>query len=413
VIDNPDWKLILQTATDIQTVVEIYDSDASPTDEGFYPGDAIALYSTVSGISFDGFDYTRLVSSIGGITRTITKQANNASVTFSNVSRDISTFEFTTGFEGLIMVIRTISVSNWTTDLDLCQILFAGRCEKPTSGDKNSLTVTANWILGGIEVQIPRRRFTNYDQEGRTASDANFEGFLFMPEEGTITYSTRVKRGGFLGLLGFKKTVKNTLSYSSHSDLDANKYVPEIFGNAQILLAHIAYEDVGAELRGRSAASEGEIYDITNARAVQSLLAFEGDYSVFKGKTGAANSLGGLETNPWPGNPSPYNHYYSKTSGIIWHASNSDVSVDEPAPDVAALISGRLVTIPDASGEWTNTGQFSMDPAAQTRFVITSADYFKLDESWIEPDDFTEGYNFNREQITALTTNDFVFLVAG
>jgi len=229
-IDNAALATILETATDISTVCEIYDADAVPSDDGLDPVDALDCFAAVEGITFRTREYKQLVSSFGTIKRTITKETNNASVTFSNISREISDFEFTNGFEGLIMIIRLISRS-LSTDLTDSQILFTGRCEKPTSGTKASLTVTAKFIVGSVDVMCPRRKFTKEDQAGRVTTDPEFEGFLFIPQYGTTTYSVREKRGGILGLLGFKKTVQKTLAYSSFSDLDANKSVPEVFGS--------------------------------------------------------------------------------------------------------------------------------------------------------------------------------------
>jgi hypothetical protein len=298
-LENDDLQNILATATDMSVVCEIYGADETPTVDGFDPDDAIGCFATISGITFAGVEYQRLVKSFGKINRKITAESNTATVEFSNVSREISTFEFNHGFEGLIMVIRLISRS-LSTSLAKSEILFTGRCEKPKSGNKDSLSVSATWILGGQEVKIPRRKFAKEDPEGRVESDPEFEGFLFMPQYGTVSYSVRVKRGGILGIFGFKKTVQKTLAYSSHSDLDANKPIPEVLGRSQLLLTHIAYADVGTELRMRSAACEGEISDIQNLRAIETRLALIGDSSFTPGSVGAANDLPG--SVPWPGN---------------------------------------------------------------------------------------------------------------
>lgn len=403
-IDNNAWRDILLSATDLSTVVEIYDSDATPADNGFDPNDAIQCFAAVAGITFMGVDYTRLITKIGSINRKITAEKNTATVEFSNLDNTAANFEFNNGFEGLIMVIRLISRAS-SVDQDTSQVLFTGRCEKPKSGNRKALSVTATWILGGLEVEIPRRKFVAEDQEGRVDTDPEFEGFEFMPQYGTVGYSVRVKRGGILGFFGFKKTVQKTLAYSSHSDLDSNKSVPEVLGRSQILLTHIAYIDVGSNIRIRSAACEGEIYDIQNARSVQSLLPLSAtNYVETMGLVGAANAI--AATWPGPGN-------YSRTAGIAGQCSNTAVDVDEPAPDIAAVILGRLMTIPDGSGDWVTTDEWTDNAAAHTRFVLTSDDYFKLDENWIEDPDFNEAYQFNDENIIDRSLTDFVFVVAG
>lgn len=404
-IDNPTWAAILATATDFSVVCEIYDADTVPTSDGFDPNDAIDCFAAVAGVSFFGVDYKCLVKKFGSVNRKLNTESNTASVDFCNLSNEIAQFEFAHGFEGLIKVIRLISRAQ-SVDLDTSQILFTGRCEKPTSGNKSSLSVKATWILGGTEVQIPRRKFSKEDQEGRTETDPEFEGFLFMPQYGTSTYSTRIKRGGILGFFGFKKTVQKTLSYSSHSDLDANRPLPEVFGVAQLLLQHIAYDDVGSYIRLRSAACEGEIFDIVNARSLDSRLPLDsgGWYAEALGLVGALN----VDDPAWvaPGN-------YSRTAYIRSRALNSAVDEVEPAPDIAAVIYGRLMTIPDGSGDWVLDGEFTDNGTAHTRFVITSGDYYNLDANWIEDADAYESYQFNNEFIIDRSLTDFIFTVEG
>jgi hypothetical protein len=406
-IDNAAWANILATATDLSVVCEIYSSDAVPGDDGFDPITSISCFAAVSGISLFGVDYKCLVKKFGNVNRKLGPESNTASVEFSNISREISQFEFDNGFEGLIKVIRLVSRSQ-STSLDLSQILFTGRCEKPESGDKSSLTVKSNWILGGFsgaDVQIPRRKFTKEDQEGRVSADPEFEGFLFIPQYGTTTYSVRVKRGGIAGFFGLHKTVQKTLAYSSYSDLDATRPIPEVFGISQLLGQHIGYDDIGTNIRIRSAVCEGEISHFARARSTNALLPLSGtNYHETFGKIGVLNLIG----SSWvaPGN-------YSRTACIVGQCTNSAVEVIEPAPDIAIVVYGRLVTVPDGSGDWVTTGTFSNNATAHTRFILTSQDYFKLDEAWIEDDDAYESYQFNDEFIIDRSLSDFVFVQEG
>lgn len=403
-INNPAWAAILAVATDFSVVCEIYDADAVPSVDGFDPADAIDCFAAAAGVSFLGVNYKQLIKKFGVVNRNIGKEANTASTDFSNLSTEISQFEFANGFEGLIKVIRLISRSE-STSLDLSQILFTGRCEKPTSGDKTTLSVKAGWIIGGTEVQIPRRKFSKDDQDGRVSADPDFEGFLFMPQYGTVSYSVRVKRGGIAGFFGFKKTVQKTLPYSSHSDLDANRPMPEVLGRSQILGLHIAYDDVGANIRIRTAFCEGPINDIANAYSINSLMPLSGtNYFEALGEVGAANLIGGSWVGP--GN-------YSRTAQIVGQCSNSAVDVDEPAPDIVGIIEGRLMTIPDGSGDWVLDDEWSDNATAHTRFILTSEDYFKLDPAWIEEADATESYLYNAGLIIDRSLTDFVFAIQG
>jgi hypothetical protein len=397
-IENAALESIMTNARDISTVVEIYPSDAVPTDDGFDPHDALACYAPVSGIVFQEQTYQRLISDFGRIDKSIGSEVNSASVTFSNVSREIADFEFTHGFEGLILVIRILSRSQ-SIDLSDTKIEFVGRCEKPDSGDKESLTVSAKFILNSTDVMIPRRKFGPDDSEGRVSSDPEFEGFLFMPETGTSSQTRLEKKGGFLGWWN-KKWVRYTLQYSSFSNLDANTSVPEILGRAQVTGVHIGYDDVGGFLRAVTAFCEGEIEGYENERSLNSLLPLDVTRTPHYGKVGVLNGDG-------PGWVA--NGYYSRTAVWRFRFNNSAVDEVEPAPDVAAVVFGRLMKIPDGSNVWGGF-EWTDNAAAHIRFLLTDEFYFKLDENWIDDDYFADSFNFNAEEIFNKSISDFIFV---
>lgn len=403
-IENAALESILLTATDISTVCEIYSADAVPGDDGLDPDDALDCFAAVEGISFRGKEYKRLVKKFGRIKRTITAEINSTSVEFSNLDNQIAEFEFTNGFEGLILVVRLISRSRSVVLTD-SQILFTGKCEKPKSGNRQGLTVTAKFILDAMNVHVPRRKFSKDDAEGRVESDPEFEGFIYTPQYGTTSFPRRKSAGGILGLFGFKKTVTETLQWSSFSDLDANKDVPEVLGRAQILGVHIGYLDAGSNLRIRTAFCEGEIEDIFNARSTDDTLPMDpGAYAEVLGLVGSAN---GPDDPTWvaPG-------YYSRTAHIRTKVTNSGMDVTDPAPDIAAVILGRLMDTPDGSGDWVNF-EFSNNGAAHTRFLLTSNDYCKLAGGWIDDAAFYEVFTFNAEQIFNMSISDFIFVEPG
>lgn len=399
-IDNAALETILTTATDISVVCEIYSADAVPSDDGFDPVDAIDCFAAVDGITFRTRDYKKLVKSFGTIKKSIGDAINNTSVTFCNLSREIGQFEFTNGFDGLIMVVRLISRS-LSTALTDSQILFAGRCEKPKSGKSDSLQVTAKFILDSQSVVIPRRKFTKEDAQGRDPSDPDFEGFIVLQQTGSTLYSTREKRSGPLGWFGFKKTVKHTLMYSSYSDLDANSSVPEVYGYAQMIGRHIGYIDVGTLIKIKTAFCDGLITDFINVRSLDARMPLDGtDYAEYLGYTGVAN-----QTNPaWvtPGN-------FSRTAVVESRANNSAVDIVEPAPDIAAIVKGRQLLTPDGAGVW-NTTAWTDNAAAVIRYLLTGGDHYDLDEAWIDDDSFNEVYTFNAEPIFDPSSTDFMFV---
>lgn len=404
-IENAALEDILLTATDISTVCEIYDADAVPGDDGLDPDDALDCFAAVAGITFRGRNYKRLVTKFGRIKRTITPEVNSTSVEFSNIDNEISEFEFDNGFEGLILVVRLISRSRSVALTD-SQILFTGRCEKPKSGNRQKLTVTAKFILDSTNVVVPRRKFSKDDQEGRVASDPEFEGFLNLPAYGTTTYSVRQRMGGIAGFFGFKKTVTKTLQWSKFSDLDANRDVPEVFGRAQLLGVHISYTDVGSNLQVRSAWCEGEIEAIENERSTDDTLPM---HAVDRAKLlGLVGSLNGPDDPGWAGTSG----YFSRTAHMRYKITNSSMEVTDPAPDVAAVIFGRLMLTPDGSGDWV-TVQWTDNGAAHTRFLITSEDYCKLDPNWIDDETFYDTHQYNAEQIFDMSVSDFIFVEPG
>jgi len=402
-IDNADWQVILESATDLSVVCEIYDEDAAPGASGFDPDDALGCFAAVSGITFGGVTYDRVVKRFGNIDRKITAEANTATVEFSNIDGQMAAFEFAHGFEGLIMVIRLISRSLSTT-LAKSQILFTGRCEKPKSGSRQRFSVTAGWLLGAMEVTVPRRKFSREDAEGRVSTDPEFEGFIHIPQYGTTDLVRR--RPGLWGMIWYLKLkLDRTRSYSSYSDIDASKPVPLVMGRQQIVLTHIAYADIGTYLKVRSAACEGPISSIDNARSVDSRMPLSAtDYVETMGLVGAANNI----ASSWPG---PGN--YSRTACITGKCTNSTVDAAEPAPEIVAVIKGLLMTIPDENGDWTDADEWSDNAAAQARYLLTSGYFFKLDSDWLEDDTFTEAYNYNAEYIVDRSLTDFIFVPEG
>jgi len=399
-IDNAALQSILATATDFSLVTELYASNAVPSADGFDPPNAIGLFAAVEGITFRGETYTRLVQKFGNIKTTMTEEINSASVTFSNISREIAQFEFGgTGFEGLIIVIRLLSRGRSVALTDT-QILFTGRCERPSSGDKESLTVHAKSILGSVDVVIPRRTFGPEDFKGRTPNDPEFEGFIHMPSYGSFTYPRIEKRGGFLGWWN-KKQVIATQHYSSYSDLDAKKAVPIGFGRVQIMLVLIGAVDVGPFLQLRLAVGEGPIQDIINARSLDPALPLHPtSYVELYGLPGVLN---GPDDPTWvaPG-------YYSRTAHIRGAADNSLLDVTDPAPEVVAVIEWLIITTPSA-GVW-NTQAWTNNPAAVTRFVWNDPDFFNLDANWIDDEYSTACWNFNSTKIFNTAISDFSFV---
>lgn len=402
-IRNDALANILATCTDYSTVVELYSSDATPTDDGFDPNDAIGRFSAAENISFYGVDYLKKVQKIGSIDRSIGKEVNKASVQFSNLDRYIVAFDNEYDFEGLIMVIRGFSRS-MSTELSHSKIEFVGRCDKMPGGNKNVITITAKFVVGAVDVKVPRRRFTQEDQEGRVASDPEFEGFLFTPQYGSTGYPRRIKSGGFLGWWN-KKQVIATIAWSSFSDLDAGKSVPLVLGRSQLEGVLIGATDVGTQIRIRVAFCEGPISDIANARTGdQELTLSPTSYAEVLGEVGTAN---GPDDPTWvaPG-------YYSRTAHFRGQIDNSAVDEYEPVPPLIAVIVGLIVPVPGVLEDWSDE-EWSDNPSSHAYYLLTSPFYQNLHENWIDKEYATTFFNFNGEQIFNTSLSDFLFVDAG
>lgn len=403
-IVNAAWEAILATAVDLSVVCELYAADAVPSADGFDPGDALGCFAAVDGITFMGRSYSRLVRRFGGIKRTLGGEINKTSVTFDNLDRAVAAFEFQYGFEGLIMVVRMLSRSQSTVAGET-QILFVGRCEKPESGSKEAITVPATFIVGSLDVRIPRRKFGPDDNEGRVSTDPEFEGFVHMPQYGTVSFERIEKRGGFLGWWN-KKKVRVTAQWSSYSDYDANKSVPEVFGQIQMMGVIMAAADVGVDIKMRVAFCEGPINDIIDARSVDPDLPI----SVASGADQLPGNIGTANTDDpsWiaPG-------YYSRTAYIRCKAGNSGIDVTDPAPDVVAVIQGRKLYMPSPDGlSWGNYG-YSDNPAAVVRFLLTDQYYYQLDDAWLDNTSFVESFIYCGNKIFNTSVDDFIFVEEG
>jgi hypothetical protein len=402
VIENSDLEAIFESATDISVVCEIYASSATPGATGFDPANALACYAGVSGIEFKGATYQELLTQIGSVRVSTDGSVSTTSVTLSNVTREVADFELNGGgYEGLILVIRTISRSQSAT-LAKSKIEFVGRCEKPSGGNRESITLEAKSITGSIEVLIPRRKYGKDDLEGRPPTHPEFEGFVHMPYSGTVNWDRREKKGGFLGWWN-KRWVRHTLNWSSYSLLDANKFVAEVLGSAQMLGVLIGAADVGIYIQMVVAWCEGEVEGPMNVRSIDPALPLDATMTHHYGKVGVLNGDG----PNWVANA-----YYSRTSNSRLRADNTAIDVNDEAPDVAAVIKGRKMKTPKTSNVWSGF-VWTDDPAAHVRFLYTDPNYYNLDEAWIDDVEFGNCYWFNNELIFNSEVSDFTFVDEG
>lgn len=371
------------TAKKFATVVEFYKQDATPTASGFDPSSSDLLFAVakVKGITFKGVSYTQLITAngIGKIPRTIGKRVNSFQVTLSNSNRDLLTFENTYGFEGKICVVRLLHRTA-STDLDDTVVLFTGRCEKIQSFSKTneSATIKVTQILNQTEKEVPRRKFTVDDINGRSPSDVLFEGFRFIQRNGAVTFIEKVKTK-FLFFWTKTKKVQRTLQFSSHSDTDQEKVVPLVLGRVQAELNNFAYEDRGTAIDVLAVACDGYENGIKSFEAVRSVT--EGfPITVLATRLGEAGNTGSqvIRDANFVGAG-----YYSKTAYLETSATGSLVEQDDPAPQIVAIIYGLKVPTYDDLGDFVLT-DFSDNGVILSRWALTSDYVFGLNSAWID-----------------------------
>lgn len=375
-------------------LAEFYENDVLPGVDGFDPADAILRISNRTA-TFLGNSYTRrLVGRMPIINRTITEKFNTLSLALDNPeeppnskNRPVAAFLLANPIEGMFLVVRLISRAITPATLADSFVLFTGKCEKPYDHEDNTFTISAKQYIGSIDEQTPWRQFDPEDEEGRESDDPLFEGFLFSARTGSVTFQERVRRGGFLGLLGFKKTVTNTLQFTNHQGVEIEKFVPLVLGRAQVQFLPVAWIDVGAQINAIYAISEGPIKSIFDPRCITQGFKFASDvdnnpaidqfrYGYPGGTNGQVPFLNNLNGGI------PANGYYSHSAMMSTCFYGTEVSQDDPAPEVISLLLGMIVPLPDSAGDFT-LEDCSDNPAFQTRWVLTHDRTFNLDPAFI------------------------------
>lgn len=377
-------------------LVEFYENDALPGDDGFDPDTAILTIASRT-LTFLGNDYARYLAKLpGNLNRTINEKFNSVSITLSNPeeppgskSRPMAAFILNNPIEGMFVVIRLVSRSFTATTLADSFVVFTGKLEKTfdVDTDDQTITLSAKQYIGSVDEQIPWRQFDPEDEEGREVDDPLFEGFLFSSKTGSVTFNERVRRGGFLGLLGFKKTVTNTLNFTNHQGVEIEKFVPLVLGRAQVQFLPIAFIDVGGQINAIYNISEGPIKTIFEPRCITQGFQFASeadsnpDVDQFRyGYPGGTNGQVPFLNNLTGGIPA--NGYYSMSAMMSTAFYGTDVSQDDPAPEVIAVILGMIIPMPDSAGDFTSQ-DCSDNPAFQTRWVLTHDRTFNLDPAFI------------------------------
>lgn len=375
-----------EQAQRLNVLVELYENDAVPSSSGFDPDDAVLRVANKT-TTFLGNAYSRYVEGVGTINRTITAKFNTVSVDLNNSDRTMAAFVLNNPLEGMFMVIRLVSRSFTATALDDSFVVFTGKCEKVFDADNSNIMISAKQYIGSVDEEIPWRTFSPEDELGRLPSNVLYEGFQFTARPGVLTYRERVRRGGFLGMLGFKKSVTRTLNFTSQQGVELDKSVPVILGRAQVQFLPVAFVDAGGQINAIYAISEGPIKAFFDWRCITSGFTFasvaDSNPSINQFRYGYAGNTNGQV--PFIDNLSggiPANGYYSQTAMFSGAMYGTDVSQDDPAPDIISLIMGMIMDVPDSSGDFT-LEDWTDNPAFHTRWLLTHSRIFNLDPVFI------------------------------
>lgn len=369
-----------------KSVLELFEF-FTPDEEVFEPQNAIKTYAKTTAY-FGGRTYTRHVLSRSGAKRYLERDTNSVTVNFGTNSEEMS--RFVTGYriEGMWLQIRRISLEVPNESV----IVFGGRCAKP---DDRGGTITAKQEIGG-GAKLPARKTVfqcplifkgkaclggqmvedkspAYQAAARCnksskqcveyANFDNFGAFRFLPVQGNFTYTTTdVKR--FLLFFSKKKTRTVSAPWSSVSDLSQDAVIPEIGGVTQVECVPLMHADTGAVVKTLQAVADGEIDGIFNVRQQdRKYLAVLQNYQAALGK--------------WGTDGQPASALFvgaGKFSGTAWLeygvAGSDPADANDDSPTTVAIVRGRKVPLPDASGDWTQYGWSDIGPVL-LRFYLT------------------------------------------
>lgn len=374
------WDALGSQTQRLNVCVEIYENDTIPGENGFDPVTALLRVANKN-LTFLDLDYTRYVEKVGRVNRTITEKFNTVSIDLSNHDRAMAQFVLTNSIEGMFLVIRIVPRSFTPTSLLDSFVAFTGKCEKTFDASNTQVTISAKQYIGNVDQEIPWRTFDAEDEEERVLSSPLYEGFPFTPQNVSVQYSERVPRGGLLGALGFKRTVRRTLQYSSQKEAQDDNAVPVILGRANAKLVPITSLDVGGAINSIMAASEGPILMWFDHRILTP--GFNGPFGAYYrlGYPGGTDDQLPL-TSGQGGDFYAGNTYYSMTAWTAFFVNGTEVSIQEPAPESAAIIMGMIITLPSESGSFILQG-WSDNPAFQVRWALTHENVFNLNPAFV------------------------------
>lgn len=375
---------------------EFYDHDAVPGATGFDPADALELFAAEE-ITWNGLAYRREIRGDGqgrsDIVKAKGEKLNTVTINFSNISRYMATWAQTQNVEGMIVVIRCVSPS--VTDDSI--VLFTGKAGKPSDIDKEAFTLSCEQYFGDINVIVPPRRFENSDPEGRLPSDPLYEGIDLVAIAGSVTFPQIVPTDSRIGrLFGRRRVTYRTEQWSSTDATPMNTVVPEHFGRVQVKLIDLANADKGShvgylkvvgngrldavtQLRSRTRGMSDPICNFANPPAPGVVhLGDPGGTGTNNGNTCQADLAGGRFF-------SGLSYIEGASAGVDANGNIVALGLDvaDSVPDITALVRGKRVPLPNASGVY-GAAAWTDNPVHITRFALTDPKWLNINPAFME-----------------------------
>lgn len=437
-------------AKDPLCAIEFYAYTYVPdSTHGFLPDQAVARFATETATFTylaTSASYQREVFAMPSLNRQVSKQSNSVTVRMSNVPtaddpsvRPLADFVLNNEVEGMRMVIRILSrsqLSNPTVSpAERSFVAFVARCGPPEGFDRGSGSITAKQDLGQIEAIIPPRVFQKacpLDFGGEEClgtellTDKNaayqaafaalgrfgcnkthtqcfefentefFQGQQIVQIQGSFIH--RPHEGFFAKLIGLltpgsgKRRMR--VGSSVEDGTPYGKAIPEVLGRWQMIGIPLQYHDIGTSINFLLAFCRGRISDIFNV--VSRTVGFDSPSAL----TEHYGDYGG-EANQLADTVFPEGGFFSRLAYLTGQVTGSDIAVEEPVPDISAVVAGRVIEemttahlmnrcgsgrISGGGMAYLNifSGRWVDNPVEQVRILLLDPALLNLSASFIE-----------------------------
>ena len=400
---------------------EVYDKDYFPDVDGiFNPDDAIAHWAKTQ-VIWQGNTYQRRIVAHSPIAQHLSGEFDNATLTIENADRYLSNFILTNDIAGMRLVARYINIDLSATLSDSV-VRFVGRIQAPEGSDidREQGDLTAKEELASLDIEIPKRRISPDDPEGRSPNDPLFEGFLFNSRPSTVKFVETQTGKGWFGLFPKKREVVKYNQWSSQGPSE-DQIVPLIFGRVQMEGLPAFWADIGFYVIGIWVFAGHKVTSITNFQLPDSTYIFHGPWATELQQQEHVHlgDPGGTGTNAAPDDIEatyPQNTALLSRTGYTGFAVGGPESESQPfanpqaddVPTLVGIVRGE-VDLPDIDGNFTTVG-FSDSPVYIARFVLTSQDCFGLDPRLVYDGELPDVHAERSRPVVDKSNGELLFL---